>query len=160
MADADLYNLEFLSLVLKITQEIDNHSGINDKTLAEFVIDLHEQSKTLSVFKQKLKDAGANFPDSFVENVDRLILRLHPKLEKPLAGDKENVAADAGVLDKGNKEETHVSWSRSEGSGVGAWHGEGHCHEGGRRPHVPVQFEGAAKRARGRPAEGERSPKR
>jgi ATP-dependent RNA helicase DHX8/PRP22 len=79
----DLYNLEFLSLVAKITQEVENHTGMNDKTLAEFVIDLHEQSKSnLSVFKTKLKEVGAEFPDSFVENVDRLILSMHPKHKK------------------------------------------------------------------------------
>jgi ATP-dependent RNA helicase DHX8/PRP22 len=82
MAQDDLYNLEFLSLVAKITQEIDNHTGLNDKTLAEFVIDLHDQSKTLADFKAKLKQVGADFPESFVENIDRLVLTLHPKHKK------------------------------------------------------------------------------
>lgn len=82
MAQDDLYNLEFLSLVAKITQEIFNHTGLNDKTLAEFVIDLHEQSKTLADFKEKLKQVGADFPESFVENIDRLVLTLHPKHKK------------------------------------------------------------------------------
>ncbi|KAJ6612139.1 P-loop containing nucleoside triphosphate hydrolase protein [Mycena sp. CBHHK59/15] len=71
-SDQDLYNLEFLSLVAKIIQEIDNHTGLNDKTLAEFVISLHDQSnKSLPAFKAKLKEVGADFPDSFVENVDQ-----------------------------------------------------------------------------------------
>jgi ATP-dependent RNA helicase DHX8/PRP22 len=82
MAQDDLYNLEFLSLVAKITQEIDNHTGINDKTLAEFVIDLHDKSKTLGDFKAKLKEVGADFPESFIENIDRLVLTLHPKHKK------------------------------------------------------------------------------
>jgi ATP-dependent RNA helicase DHX8/PRP22 len=82
-SDQDLYNLEFLSLVAKIIQEIDNHTGLNDKTLAEFVISLHDQSnKSLPAFKAKLKEVGAEFPDSFVENVDRLILSMHPKHKK------------------------------------------------------------------------------
>jgi ATP-dependent RNA helicase DHX8/PRP22 len=78
----DLYNLELLSLVAKITQEIDNHTGLNDKTLAEFVINLHEQAKSLPEFKRKLKDVGAEFPDSFIENMDRLILNMHPNYKK------------------------------------------------------------------------------
>jgi hypothetical protein len=82
MSQDDLYNLEFLSLVAKITQEIDNHTGLNDKTLAEFVIELHDQSKTLADFKAKLKEVGADFPESFVENIDRLVLTLHPKHKK------------------------------------------------------------------------------
>jgi ATP-dependent RNA helicase DHX8/PRP22 len=82
MAENVLYSLEVLSLVAKITQEIDNYTGINDNTLAEFVISLHEQSKSLLDFKSQLSSAGAEFPDSFVENVDRLILSLHPKHKK------------------------------------------------------------------------------
>jgi ATP-dependent RNA helicase DHX8/PRP22 len=82
MAQDDLYNLEFLSLVAKITQEMDNHTGLNDKTLAEFVIDLHDKSKTLADFKAKLKEVGADFPESFIENIDRLVLTLHPKHKK------------------------------------------------------------------------------
>ncbi|KAF9515899.1 hypothetical protein BS47DRAFT_728494 [Hydnum rufescens UP504] len=84
----DLYNLELLSTVNKITQEILNHTGVNDKTLAEFVIALHDQSKTLAEFKQKLHDVGADFPDSFVENMDRLILMQHPKHKKRTAAKK------------------------------------------------------------------------
>ncbi|KAJ2918386.1 hypothetical protein MD484_g1997, partial [Candolleomyces efflorescens] len=83
MADDDLFNLEFLNLVAKITQEINNYIGYNDKTLAEFVISLHEQSNAdLATFKQKLVEMEAGFPDSFVENVDRLILTMHPKHKK------------------------------------------------------------------------------
>jgi len=82
MAD-DLYQLEFLSLVNKITQEIDNHTGLNDKTIAEFLIHLHDESnKSLADFKAKLKEFSANFSDSFIESVDRLILNLHPKYKK------------------------------------------------------------------------------
>ncbi|PPQ77016.1 hypothetical protein CVT25_014833 [Psilocybe cyanescens] len=83
MADADIQQLELLSLVNKITQEIDNHMGINDKTAAEFIISLHDASdKSLANFKSKLVETGLSFPDSFVETVDRLILTLHPKYKK------------------------------------------------------------------------------
>jgi ATP-dependent RNA helicase DHX8/PRP22 len=83
MADSDLYDLEFLSLVAKITQEIENHTGLHDKTLAEFVIDLHDKaSSSLPAFRGKLKEVGADFPGSFIENVDRLILSMHPKHKK------------------------------------------------------------------------------
>ncbi|KAJ2921358.1 hypothetical protein H1R20_g15738, partial [Candolleomyces eurysporus] len=95
MADNDLFNLELLNLVAKITQEINNYIGFNDKTLAEFVISLHEQSNAdLPTFKQKLKDMEAGFPDSFVENVDRLILTMHPKHKKK-AGSSDNVGDGA-----------------------------------------------------------------
>ncbi|RDB29374.1 Pre-mRNA-splicing factor ATP-dependent RNA helicase prp22 [Hypsizygus marmoreus] len=107
MADSDIYNLEFLSLVAKITQEIDNHTGIHDKTLAEFIISLHDQSnKSLPAFKQKLKEVGADFPESFVENVDRLILSMHPKHKKKYTKPAEQNGKDTedGVLSEQEKQ--------------------------------------------------------
>ena len=157
MADADLYNLEFLSLVAKITQEIDNHTGLNDKTLAEFVISLHDQSKTLAEFKGKLQEVGANFPESFIENVDRLILTLHPKHKKKPTG-KENAAVDGPVLDELDKKKRMFPGLALKDQ---EW-----------EPTAPKdaimkevddmmsQLEGAAKRARPRTPEDERSPKR
>ncbi|KAL9099013.1 MAG: hypothetical protein Q9163_005425 [Psora crenata] len=75
----DLASLELLSLVSKVTSEIQNHLGINDKTLAEFVISQHLRCRTLSEFKRQLDAMGADFPPSLVESVDRLIFNMHPK---------------------------------------------------------------------------------
>jgi ATP-dependent RNA helicase DHX8/PRP22 len=62
----DLENLEFLSLVSKITSEIHNHLGISDKTLAEFIIDQHSQCESLNQFKEKLESLDADFPNSLI----------------------------------------------------------------------------------------------
>lgn len=102
MAD-ELYELEVLSLVAKITQEVLNHTGINDKTLAEFIIALHDDSKTLPEFKQKLKETGADFPDSFVENIDRLVLSMHPKYKKKSEAKTTNGKQNGVVLDEKEK---------------------------------------------------------
>lgn len=75
----DLESLELLSLVSKVTSELQNHLGINDKTLAEFVIDQHSKCHSLSEFKLHMEAMGAEFPNSLVESVDRLILTMHPK---------------------------------------------------------------------------------
>jgi ATP-dependent RNA helicase DHX8/PRP22 len=99
----DLYNLELLSLVAKITQEIENHTALNDKTLAEFVINLHEDSKSLSEFKQKLKNMGADFPDSFVENMDRLILNMHPKHKKKSSSSSSSVPVSTNAIGETEK---------------------------------------------------------
>ncbi|KAI0334052.1 P-loop containing nucleoside triphosphate hydrolase protein [Cubamyces sp. BRFM 1775] len=165
MADADLYNLEFLSLVAKITQEIDNHTGLSDKTLAEFVISLHDQSKTLEEFKDKLREVGANFPDSFIENVDRLILTLHPKHKKrPTATANGDGSADGSTVDDSDKKRRlfpglalkDQEWQPTPGKdGKDAIMKE--------VDDMMAQFEGAAKKARPRPTEDEdrsRSPKR
>jgi ATP-dependent RNA helicase DHX8/PRP22 len=41
MANNDLYDLELLSLVTKISQELVNYLNLDDKSLAEFLISIH-----------------------------------------------------------------------------------------------------------------------
>ena len=160
MSDADIYNLEFLSLVAKITQELLNHTGLNDKTLAEFVIALHDESKTVAEFKQKLKDVGASFPDSFVENMDRLILNMHPKHKKRPTAAPQNGSNEEPALDELDKKKRMFpglalkdqDWQPSAGKDVLMKEVDD----------MMAQFEGAAKKSRARPAENgsDRSPKR
>ncbi len=75
----DLASLELLSLVSKVTSELQNHLGIHNKTLAEFVIAQHSQCQSLPKFQAKMEEMGADFPPSLVESIDRLILTMHPK---------------------------------------------------------------------------------
>jgi ATP-dependent RNA helicase DHX8/PRP22 len=163
MADADLYNLELLSLVNKITQELDNHTGYNDKTLAEFVIALHDDSKTLPEFKQKLKETGAGFPDAFVENLDRLILSLHPKHKKKSTStfNKAGKAQDDGVIDETDKRRRMFpglsmkdqEWQSSTESATKDVLMQ-------EVDDMMAQFDTASKKQRARPADQGRSPKR
>jgi len=92
-----LADLELLSLVSKITTELSNHLGINEKTISEYVISLHGESASLGEFKSKLADAGVEFPNSLAETIDRLILTMHPKHrnKKPKgSGDTEEFPVD------------------------------------------------------------------
>ncbi|KAJ8251904.1 hypothetical protein GJAV_G00226740 [Gymnothorax javanicus] len=76
MADAseiELKKLEYLSLVSKVCTELDNHLGINDKDLAEFVISLADKHSTFDGFKAVLLKNGAEFTDSLISNLLRLI---------------------------------------------------------------------------------------
>lgn len=75
----DLESLEFLSLVSKVTSELQNHLGINDKTLAEFVIAQHSKCPSVAKFKSQMEAMGAEFPESLVDSIDRLILTMHPR---------------------------------------------------------------------------------
>ncbi|ODN83765.1 ATP-dependent RNA helicase DHX8/PRP22 [Cryptococcus wingfieldii CBS 7118] len=93
-ADKEIYKLELLSLVAKVSQELYNHTKLQDKKLAEFVISLHEQSKTPDAFSKKLVEIGADFPEWFVKNLDRLIVTLHPKYKRKAA--KAKAAAQSG----------------------------------------------------------------
>ena len=74
-----LVDFELLGLVSKITSEIRNHTGINETALAEFVIHQHTSSESYDEFKAKLDDLGADFPQSLVDSIDRLVLTLHPQ---------------------------------------------------------------------------------
>ncbi|KAH9822324.1 adenosinetriphosphatase [Melampsora americana] len=74
--------LERLSLLNSITKELYNHIGLQDKTLAEYLISIHEESKDLDEFKSRLNSIGSDFPESLIINMDRLILSLHPKYKK------------------------------------------------------------------------------
>ncbi|EEQ30745.1 ATP-dependent RNA helicase DHX8 [Microsporum canis CBS 113480] len=99
----DLESLELLSLVSRVTTELQNHLGVNEKTLAEFVIDQHLQCKSLDEFKSSLKAVGAEFPQSLVESVDRLVLTMHPKYKskraKPDEPEKQQNGRDEGLDD-------------------------------------------------------------
>ena len=61
---------------------------------------LHGKSKTLDDFKAKLKENGADFPDSFVENLDRLILALHPKYKKKAKANSKSKKKDSDDASK------------------------------------------------------------
>ncbi|XP_035688059.1 ATP-dependent RNA helicase DHX8-like [Branchiostoma floridae] len=77
MAD-ELQKLEHLSLVSKICTELDNHLGINDKDLAEFIIDIAEKNKNEDAFKKALSENGGEFPESFASNLLRIIQTMKP----------------------------------------------------------------------------------
>ena len=83
----DLESLELLSLVSKVTSELQNHLGINDKTLAEFVIAQHSTCHSLQSFKSHMDTMGAEFPQSLLESIDRLILTMHPKFRSKRNGE-------------------------------------------------------------------------
>ena len=60
----DLLKLEELSLVSKICTELENHLGINDKVLAEFIIAMAGKHTTVEKFKAALVKNGAELPVS------------------------------------------------------------------------------------------------
>lgn len=75
----EIAKLEYLSLVSKICTELDNHLGINDKDMAEFIIDLADKNGTFESFKKALLDNEAEFSDSLIANLLRIIQHMRPK---------------------------------------------------------------------------------
>lgn len=68
-----------------------------DKTLAEFIISMHEESKAPGEFAAKLKEVGGDqFGDSLISNLDRLISNMHPKYKKNKASSTNGKANGNG----------------------------------------------------------------
>ena len=159
----DLTQLEFLSLVAKITQEVVNHTGINDKTVAEFVIALHDESKTLADFKANLSNVGADFPDSFVETVDRLILTMHPKHKKRQPkgddsnGQKENGYVDGELGEQEKQRRLFPGLALADKPAPSAVEKDAVMKE---VDDMMAQFESASKKTRPRTSDDQPSPKR
>lgn len=82
----ELERFEYLSLVSAVQREMANHIGMDDKTLAEFLISLHDESADLKEFRAKLSESGSEFPESLISSIDRLVLTLHPKYKKKSTG--------------------------------------------------------------------------
>lgn len=85
----ELSKLEHLSLVSKICTELDNHLGMNDKDLAEFIIDLAETHTTFDTFKKALIENGAEFPDSFITSLLRIIQLMKTSKKLPDSSDND-----------------------------------------------------------------------
>lgn len=58
---------------------------------------LHEQSKTVDVFHSKLGEIGADFPEWFVKNLDRVIVTMHPKYKRKAAKAKAKTAGNSST---------------------------------------------------------------
>lgn len=89
----ELERLEYLSLVSRVCTELENHFDVNDKVLgmpisfnsrtnmllAEFIISIYDENSKLEDFQMALQEAGSDFPDSFVNNLHRIIHSLRQK---------------------------------------------------------------------------------
>lgn len=70
--------LQRLSLISKVCTELDNHLGLSDRTLAEFIIHLAEDFPDPPAFRHALSQNGAEFPDSLSDNLLRIIRAMKP----------------------------------------------------------------------------------
>ena len=67
------------SIVQKVCKELENHIGINDETLAEFIINLKKQSTNLKQFEQNLSSNSADFDITLVQSLWRMIEAMAPR---------------------------------------------------------------------------------
>lgn len=58
MAESELDRLEHLNLVSRVLTELENHFGISERDVAEFIIELARTSITFDKFKKSLEEHG------------------------------------------------------------------------------------------------------
>ena len=71
--------LQYISLCSKVLQELENHTGVKDKILAEFIIELGSQSASDKEFKQKLDEVDADFTEQFTNSLYNIIKKMLPQ---------------------------------------------------------------------------------
>ena len=98
VAMSALNKLAHLSLVNKVTTELENHIGIGDKTLSEFVIDLADKHSEPRSFQKALDEVGAELSFDLVRNLLEMIQRMRPK-----AGSKSDRGQTAGGAASGSR---------------------------------------------------------
>lgn len=107
----ELGQLEYLSLVSKVCTELDNHLNMNDKTLAEFVIDLADKNRTMEGFRKALIENGADFSGGLMRSLFDLVTRM-----RSLAGSSSKVMEEA--MAKAGFQKDTQSFSLTENSHI------------------------------------------
>lgn len=96
--------LQRLSLVSKVCTELDNHLGLSDRTLAEFIIHLADKSPDPPAFRQALAKNGAEFPDSLSDNLLRIIGAMKPSARNEKAARAAAVRITASRVPRSERE--------------------------------------------------------
>lgn len=97
----EISELELIGLINKVVSELQNHLGINDKTLAEYIISERVRSETTVSFKENITaTVGDSFPPSLIESIDRLVRMMHPKLKKQGVGKHAEPSNRQSSMDK------------------------------------------------------------
>ncbi|KAJ2771737.1 DEAH-box ATP-dependent RNA helicase prp22, partial [Coemansia nantahalensis] len=92
-ARSELEQLEYLSLVNKVTGELSNHTGISDKDVSEYIIHLHDESKGFAEFQSKLDEDECGFTDALVRSLFHVISAMKPKQKSDDAQKSDAVQA-------------------------------------------------------------------
>mmetsp|Transcript_25412 Transcript_25412/g.71746 ORF Transcript_25412/g.71746 Transcript_25412/m.71746 type:complete len:1147 (-) Transcript_25412:122-3562(-) len=90
--------LRRLSLVSKVTIEVQNHWGIEDKTLAEFIIELGEAATSVDEFETKLQENGAACARPFCDRLYDLVHKMGGSGSKGAGGAKADAKGGPPAL--------------------------------------------------------------
>ena len=96
-SSAELARLQHLALVSKVSQELDNHLGVADRTLAEFVIELAGGCGDAKAFHGALAENGAELGAQLCETLFAQIAALKKGSRAAGAGASSGAAKDAAA---------------------------------------------------------------
>lgn len=106
--NSSIDELQRLSLVSKVCTELDNHLGLSDRTLAEFIIHLADEFPDPTAFHHALAENGAEFPDSLSDNLLRIIGAMKPSARKEKAKAAGTKGGAAGLAPRVPRNETEA----------------------------------------------------
>lgn len=98
VGSSSIDELQRLSLVSKVCTELDNHLGLSDRTLAEFIIHLADEFPEPAAFRHALAENGAEFPDSLADNLLRIIGAMKPAASSKAGGGTKKAKATAAAV--------------------------------------------------------------
>lgn len=110
--------LQELSLVSKVCTELENHLGMSDKTLAEFVIDMVRSSTSCAAFLGEIKANDLPLPSALAENLYRVVITMAPR--KPGSSGKAGKASASSSKKKKHEIGEHEQLTLSDIAGADA----------------------------------------
>jgi ATP-dependent RNA helicase DHX8/PRP22 len=90
--------LQELALTNRVRHALETHTGIGDKTLAEFVIDLCRKSQSLSSFRELVfANGGDVFPEVAIEQIYTIVRPPQPSLQSLSSSSNSSIRTASDV---------------------------------------------------------------
>lgn len=107
--------VERLSLVSRVAQELEAQVGLRDKTIAEFVVHLAETTASAEAFVSALSQAGGEFPPEFSRRIYSFVTRPRPSLPALERKRSRSRSPPRAIVTVGKELEGRVSKLQSAG---------------------------------------------
>ena len=75
---SDLSKLQYISLCSKVIQELENHIGLRNKDLTEYIIEIAKKTNNEKEFLKSLEEDEADFSQQFSSSLYILIQKMLP----------------------------------------------------------------------------------
>lgn len=100
---SDLSKLQYISLCSKVIQELENHIGLRNKDLTEYIIEIAKKTNNEKEFLKSLEEDEADFSQQFSSSLYILIQKMLPMQIKGRNKDEKQENSNAVVFKEGEK---------------------------------------------------------